>query len=180
MPTRTGDYGVKILKTLLSDQEIRPFLHMPLAMLLVAALSTGCTVTKHAGLLNGEPDALTLQRPGEKRALTIKDSATPAVMDQLLGCVLEVEGKRKIDAFHVSRWRVLDAGDGSMPYVGVLSRFSAGGQVAVADQQTGRLIKIHPDDSLRFSDHIGQLVLVMGYQVGADTIRVVGFRRLTP
>ena len=179
LPTRTRNFGVKILKTLLPDRATHRVLALFLKTLLMVSCVTGCSTRTHSGLLSANGDQLTLTRPGEKRVLRLTDEGEPKMLHQLNGCVVEVEGSRQLSSFRVERWRVMDAGDGSMPYVGVLMRFGAQGQVAIADAQTGRLVRIHPDDSPPLNGQIGEFVLVMGYLVGPDTIRVVGFRSLT-
>jgi len=178
LPTRTSNFGVKILKTLHPDRATVRVLRICSQTLLIGMLASGCSTRTHFGLLSANGDHLALKRLGEKSALRLTDDGKPQMLDQLIGCVVEVEGSRHLLSFHVERWRVIDAGDGSIPHIGVVVRFGEN-QVAVVDEQTGRLIRIHPDDSRPLSGQIGAYVLVMGYQVAPDTIRVTGFRSLT-
>ena len=143
---------------------------------LLAGLS-GCGLHREAGLLESDGAHLELRRSEGARSLNLVDAGKPAVMHALTGCIVEVEGRRRPLGFRVERWRVLDAGDGSMPYVGVLRRH--GVQLAIADEQTGRLVKLSKDSSDAYREHVGRWVLIMGYQVAEDTVRVVGFRALT-
>lgn len=118
-----------------------------------------------ARLLNGE---------GEHWKLVLDESSEP--LRYVDGCGVEVYGRTLGRRFAVRRWRVLDAGDGSEPFVGRLERY--GSHWVVKDRASGNEVALDPDSLAGLDAHEGQMVMVVGFVVGTLQVRVVSWRLL--
>ena len=86
---------------------------------------------------------------------------------------MRVEGPKLVRHIWVSDWKIVDAGDGSAPFLGVLYR--QGVQWMINDVQSGAQLFIDAD----YDDwEEGQAVLIVGYIAGAHRVRVVSYRTL--
>mgnify|MGYP005742983229 CR=1 FL=1 len=140
-------------------------------------LLTGCSMsTRHTGLLEAGPDRLRLHQPSGK-TLTLMPGTDDPELAHLGGCTLEVEGARFMRRMTVRRWRVTDAGDGSQPFIGQLSR--PGAQYFLEDWNTGSTIILNPDSVGMLADHVGETVLIVGFVSGAQEVSVVSWRSLS-
>jgi len=92
------------------------------------------------------------------------------------GCEVTVEGPRRGGRLWVREFEIRRASDGSQPYVGVLKRYGA--QLSIDDRTTGQHVFLDPFSVGGLLAYEGHPVLVIGYVVGAQTVRVMAFRVL--
>lgn len=140
-------------------------------------LLTGCALsTRQAGLLEVDQQRLVLHQPTGKTVALMPGADDPELF-HLGGCTVEVEGTRFLRRLTVRRWRVTDAGDGSQPFIGQLSR--PGAQYLLQDWNTGTTLILNPDSLGELSDHVGDTVLIVGFVSGAQEVSVVSWRSLS-
>ena len=132
----------------------------------------GCAIKSYHGLLMLEDEAPHIvDIEGRNYELHLGEDAP--FFNRLEGVVLKVEGPRIFRHVIVRDWTVVDAGDGSAPYIGVLYR--QGVQWMMNDIQSGAQLVIDGDfDSWNVDD----VVLIVGYVAGSHRIRVVSYRHL--
>ncbi|MEC7948049.1 MAG: hypothetical protein VX265_10805 [Myxococcota bacterium] len=142
-----------------------------LLMLLVA-----CSLhAPHTGLVQtGSGDLLMVGEHGERFRIVAREDASP--LQHLEGCTVEVSGPRLGRRIWVDDWKVLDAGDGSMPFVGVLRR--DGMQWSLRDRNSGSTVRLDPASLAGLEVHEGSPVLVIGYVLGAHRVNVVRWKAL--
>ena len=92
------------------------------------------------------------------------------------GCEVTVEGRRAGGKLWVRDFEIRRASDGSQPYVGILKRYGA--QLSIDDRTTGQHVFLDPLSVGSLLPYEGHPVLVIGYVVGAQTVRVMAFRVL--
>jgi hypothetical protein len=92
------------------------------------------------------------------------------------GCEVTVEGPRRGRKLWVRDFEIRRASDGSQPYVGVLKRYGA--RLSIDDRTTGGHVFLDPLSVGGLLRYEGHPVLVIGFVVGAQTIRVMAFRVL--
>lgn len=132
------------------------------------------------GLLVSEPE--TGVRPilrastGEETRLSTPADAAP--VRYLNGCVIEVDGRLIFGSLHVQDWRVLDAGDGSGNYVGVLRAYGA--RLVIDDRNSGSTIILDDLTAAPLRPYVGFAVLVIGHVTGNGYVVPVAFRVLAP
>ena len=134
-----------------------------------------CAGTWRAGVVTTAGDELVLVEP-EGRTSGLRGGSSMEVLQALTGCGVEVRGPRLAGGVVVRDWRVTDAGDGQPPYVGVLRRY--GGNWIVDDRNSGQPVILEYTTVGALTEAEGQLVLVQGLVVGAQTVRVMGYRVL--
>lgn len=131
------------------------------------AVQTGLVQSGDAGLgLVGDT--------GRRASLVARDDAAP--LHHLEGCTVEVRGLQLGRRLWVDDWKVLDAGDGSMPFVGVLRR--DGMQWSLRDRNSGSTVFLDPDSLAGLEAHVGEPVLLIGYILGAHRVNVVRWKSL--
>jgi hypothetical protein len=130
-------------------------------MVAVEAAGGGNRVELHG--FNGGSTRLVLE--GEARWLLACD-----------GCEVTVEGRRVGGKLWVREFEIRRASDGSQPYVGVLKRHGA--QLSIDDRTTGQHVFLDPASASGLLRYEGRPVLVIGFVVGAQTVRVMAFRLL--
>ena len=116
-----------------------------------------------------------VDQKGRRWHLVVTGEAAP--VSRLDGCVVEVSGARLGRRVFVAEWRVLDAGDGSAPYIGVLRRY--GSHWALDDRASGSTLLLAEPTFADLLTHEGQLVMVVGFVDGAHRVRVVAWRALS-
>ena len=116
-----------------------------------------------------------LETPQGRMRRLVLDEDVRAVRS-LAGCTVSLTGARFGPFVVVRDWRVTDAGDGSAPYVGPLR--DAGARLLLEDRNSGMPVFLTPDAPDELRQAIGHLVLVAGYVVGPQEVRVVHFRVL--
>lgn len=139
-------------------------------------LLLGCAVTR-VGLVEPADDRVWLRGlGGEVASLRLEGDAEP--VRWLHGCIVEVRGPRLGRTVVVRDWRVLDAGDGSGNFVGVLRAW--GGRLLIEDRNLGAVLVV--DDALagELRPWVDQPVLLFGYLSGPSTVTPVAWRLLAP
>lgn len=144
---------------------------MPWFVMLVAAAWSA----PRTGLISVQGDSVELRSP-DGRVRRVSTRGEGEVMEHLNGCIVEVVGPSFARRQWVRSFNVLDAGDGSPPYFGLLRRY--GGNWVLDDQSTGRTIILAPDQGVALAPLDGRRVLVQGIVVGAQTVRVISVRSL--
>ena len=140
-------------------------------------LLTGCALTtRQAGLLEVDSQRLLLHQPSGKTVALVPGADDPE-LHHLGGCTIEVEGTRIMGRLTVRKWRVTDAGDGSQPFIGQLTR--PGSQYFLQDWNTGTTLILNPESIGLLSDHVGDTVLIVGFVSGAQEVSVVSWRSLS-
>ncbi len=146
---------------------------MLLALLLACALHT-----RPVGLVERDGRRLLLARADAPALrLSLTEGARP--VDHLDGCTVELEGTRIGRRLVVRDWRVLDAGDGSAPYVGRLER--RGLRWFLEDRDSGMDVLLAgpaAEAGSGLTAHAGELVMVVGFVEGPQQVRVVAWRPL--
>lgn len=151
-----------------------------LALLATALALPGCAASLR-GLVKvgvepgvGPPDVRLQTLEGRWwRLRLVEDGLALRALD---GCTVQVEGRGIARSFLVSAWQVLDAGDGSAPFVGEVHRL--GVNLLIDDKNSGMEIIL---DEAGFRDLAlleGRLVMLRGYIIGPQTLRVVSYRVL--
>lgn len=92
------------------------------------------------------------------------------------GCEVEVEGRHLGRRLQVQDWSVASAPGGGQPFVGRLELF--GSNWLIDDKSTGRKVIVDISDHPDLARHAGQVVLVVGYVVGAQTVKPVSWQRV--
>ncbi|MFT5683880.1 MAG: hypothetical protein ACI8RZ_004812 [Myxococcota bacterium] len=140
-------------------------------------LLTGCALNaRHSGLLEVDGSQLRLHEPFGSTRVLIPGTDDPELF-YLGGCGVEIEGATFLRRMTVRRWRVTDAGDGSQPFIGSLSR--PGAQYLLEDWNTGTTLYLDPDSLGTLAEHVGDTVLVVGFVSGAQQVTVVSWRSLS-
>lgn len=113
---------------------------------------------------------------GEVTRLATPADAAP--VRYLNGCVIEVDGPLLFGALHVQDWRVLDAGDGSGDYVGVLRAYGA--RLVIDDRNSGTTLVLDDLTAAPLRPYVGLPILVIGHVTGNGYVVPVAFRVLAP
>ncbi|MDP6934328.1 MAG: hypothetical protein QGG40_15485 [Myxococcota bacterium] len=142
----------------------------------MVALLFACALhVTQVGLLEQEGGAVRLVREAsDDLALLLGPEGDP--LRFLEGCQVEIDGTRIGRRLVVSDWRVTVAADGSAPFVGRLRL--QGNNWVLDDRTTGRPLVLDAASMGSLVNHVGQPVLIVGYVVGAQTVRVVDWRVL--
>lgn len=122
----------------------------------------------------GSGDLLMVGEHGERFRVVAHEEA--AALQHLEGCTVEVSGPRLGRRIWVDDWKVLDAGDGSMPFVGVLRR--DGMQWTLRDRNSGSTVRLDPASLAGLEAHEGDPVMIIGYVLGAHRVNVVRWKAL--
>ncbi len=145
--------------------------------MLLAALLGGCAAHQ-VGLivadpLKSDPAELRLPRGGDIKLAT-PGPAGP--LRYLNGCVVDVHGSYAFRTFTVRDWRVLDAGDGSGGYVGILRAYGA--RLVVDDRNSGATVVLDDLTAAPMRPYVGLPVLVIGHATGEGYVVPVAYRVL--
>lgn len=142
--------------------------------MVLATLVLGCALSAHrSGMVQLEGERVTLVEP-TGRSFRVAPSGQGALMRALEGYIVSVEGPRLGRRVWVRDWAVLDAGDGVPPFMGRLRRF--GGNWLLDDRTSGQTIVLEPESVGDLASADGKVVVVRGLVVGAQTVRVLGWR----
>ena len=101
-------------------------------------------------------------------------SGEARALESLAGCGVELQGRRTGRRLSVRDWRVIAAPDGSEPFIGPLIRH--GSNLVIEDRNTKGLIVLEPKSAADMADVVGDMVMVMGFVVGPQVIRVVAWQ----
>ena len=143
---------------------------------MLLTLLLGCSLHgARTGLIQTPGDSVELVgETGERFTVVARGASAP--LQHLEGCTVEVIGARLLRRIWADDWKVLDAGDGSMPFVGVLRR--DGMQWTLRDRNSGSTILLDPDSLGGLEAHNGDPVLLVGYVLGAHRVNVVRWKAL--
>ena len=97
-------------------------------------------------------------------------------LETLAGCGVELEGRKYRGRLSVQDWRVIAATDGSEPFIGPLIRH--GSNLVIQDRTTNGLIVLEHKSSADMAEVVGDMVMVMGFVVGPQVVRVVAWQVL--
>lgn len=148
----------------------------PMGATALLLLLSGC-LHSHRGLLRADAEGLALIEI-EGRRLVVQEEGEGALLRALVGCEVEIEARGGARRLRVASWEVLRGPDGAQPFVGVLALGQ--GSWTLADRSTGQTLSLDLDGDAGLVQHAGQLVMITGYVVGTQRIRVVDWRALVP
>ena len=157
-----------------------PFLAVLVFALLALSSISGCVAT-HRGLValdaggDGVPVGPRLETL-EGHSFALRSAEEMDLLRSLDGCTVEVEGPVMARSMLVQQWSVLDAGDGSVPYVGLLRQH--GSNMVIDDRGSGMPLVLSDTSAERLRSYAGKVVMISGYVVGAQVLHVVNFRVL--
>ena len=130
--------------------------------------SSGCSLSStHKGLVTSSSAIVTVVDVHEKSRRILSDET--AILQQLDGCIVEVEGLRLGKWMIEQNWRILDAGDGSFPFLGKIEQ--RGIQYFIHDHNTQSMFRL--DGEFDFSSVVDKNVLVVGFVIGSHDVRVI-------
>lgn len=144
-------------------------------LLTIALLLTGACTVHRRGLVSSEGDRVLLTTATGRR-LCLLTPADAAPIRKLQGCQVEVEGPKVGCKLIVHDWRVIDGGDGAMPYVGVLWRY--GGRWMMLDRDSGSRVFFAIDEGDPLTRLQGHVVMVTGFVTGPSIVQPVSWRDL--
>ncbi len=99
--------------------------------------------------------------------------------EYLIGCGAEVEGLRVGRQLWVDSWTIVDAGDGSAPFLGVL--IEKYGRLMMHDINTDTEVELLVDTlDVDIWSLMGKPILVTGIVVGQHQVRVMSVKLLSP
>ena len=131
------------------------------------SIFTGCSLsTTHKGLITNAK-MVTIVDIDERKRRVFSDEAK--TLHQLDGCIIEIDGPRFGPFMIEQKWRVLDAGDGSFPFLGKIEQ--RGIQYFIHDHNTQSMFKL--DGEQDFSPFADKKVLIVGFIIGSHDIRVL-------
>ncbi|MSP54274.1 MAG: hypothetical protein EXR69_01505 [Myxococcales bacterium] len=132
------------------------------------------------GLVISEPEtgAPPILRTATGVATRLSTPGEAAPLRYLNDCVVEVDGWLLFGALQVRDWRVLDAGDGSGNYVGVVRAYGA--RLVIDDRNSGSTIVLDDQTAAPLRRYVGLPVLVIGHLTGNGYVVPVAFRVLAP
>lgn len=145
-----------------------------LFLLLLLGGTSACAVRQHTVGLVQETGSILLTPAGDRYRLVLRDDAV--AVRHLDGTQVAVDGPRVGRLLWVGEWQVTDAGDGSAPFVGVLRWHGA--RLVLDDRNSGMPVMLDAESAAALTSHVGKLVVLIGFVVGAQEVRVVGYRVL--
>lgn len=143
---------------------------------MILMLLFACALSAHRTGLVSVADGVARLQESTGRASTLVTRGEGSALLFLDGCIVSVSGPRLGRRLTVTDWEVTDAGDGVAPFVGPLRRY--GMQWIIDDRNTGMPVLLEEASLAGLEAEVGHLVLVSGYVVGAQTVRVVAWRAL--
>jgi hypothetical protein len=146
---------------------------------LVAALVAtygGCIATgMRSGVIASGSGAVTMQTAEGRTLHLVLDSDARPLRD-LGDCRVEVTGLHLGHCVFVKDWRVVDAGDGTVPFVGPLER--QGSNLVLRDRNSGMPVVFDAQSEALLARFTGRVVLVSGFVVGPQVVHVMRYRVL--
>ncbi|MBL8614206.1 MAG: hypothetical protein JNM72_01215 [Deltaproteobacteria bacterium] len=152
--------------------------------LALGLLLSGCVKqAKVVGLIDASaPTPVLVDTEGKRYRLGVDAGSDEEQLQQLAGCGVLVEGAVRGRRLEVDRYRVMDAGDGSAPFVGQL-RFERGALVLHDRQGAGalRVLAAEGGPSLaELQGLVGQDVVLIGFVASAQAVVAMRWRALGP
>ncbi len=137
------------------------------SILSFSSLFMGCSLSAtHKGLIT-DAKMVTIVDINERKRRVFSDDAK--TLHQLDGCIIEVDGPRFGPFMIEQKWRILDAGDGSFPFLGKIEQ--RGIQYFIHDHNTQSMFKLEGEQD--FSSFSEKKVLIVGFVIGSHDIRVL-------
>lgn len=130
------------------------------------------------GLVVGGEEGPAHLQTAEGKELRLSNAGEGSIVSGLSGCEVEVEGSRLFGRLRVEEWSVRSAPGGGQPFVGRLRLH--GSNWLIDDHSTGRPVIIDLSAHPELARHQGEVVLVVGYVVGAQTVRPVHWQAVAP
>ena len=151
----------------------------PLSIAMLAFFCAACS-THRMGLIIADPGAnaptVVRDQAGTVTRLGTKGEAAPVAY--LNGCIVEVDGPMVFSTLQVHDWRVLDAGDGSGNFVGLLRTYGA--RIVLDDRNSGSTVILDDLSAAPLRPYVGLNVLVIGHLTATGYVVPVAFRVLAP
>jgi hypothetical protein len=148
-------------------------------LVLPFALGLSACVASHRGLIElggeGAVPSVRLCTP-DGRHFTLRSTEQMELLRSLEGCTVQIAGPRAGRTLLVQEWSVIEAGDGSAPYVGYLRNH--GSNLVIDDRNSGMPLVLDEASARLLGVHAGRMVMISGYVVGAQLLHVVNFRVL--
>ncbi len=143
-------------------------------------IASGCLTIQRGMVVvetaaDGDPRSVQLETL-EGRSFALRSAEEIELLRSLDGCSVEVSGPRAARSLVVQSWTVLDAGDGSVPYVGALRQH--GSNLVIDDRTSGMPLVLDDPSAARLGPYAGSVVMISGYVIGAQLLHVVNFRVL--
>lgn len=135
---------------------------------------SGCAVAMQ-GLVHEHGGSVVLQTPGgdQYRLVTLGEASPVAHLD---GHLAEIEGRRVFKTITVEDWAVREGLHGMTAWVGELRWLGA--QLSIHDRNSGAVYILDPASNATLGEHVDQIVLVEGYVIGPNEVKVLYFRAL--
>ena len=161
-----------------------PVVAHPLRAAALGLLLGGCAKqVEVVGLIDASaPAPVLVDTEGRRHRLGVDAGTDEAQLQQLAGCGVLVEGYARGRRLEVDRYRVMDAGDGSAPFVGAL-QLDRGALVLHDRQGAGRLRVLAAEGGPPLSElHalVGQDVVLIGFVASAQAVVAMRWRGLGP
>ena len=156
----------------------------PRGALALGLLLGGCVKqVEVVGLIDASaPTAVLVDTEGKRHKLRVDAGTDEEQLHQLAGCGVLVEGYARGRRLEVDRYRVMDAGDGSAPFVGAL-RLERGGLVLQDRQGAGALRVLAAEGGPPLAELqalVGQDVVLIGFVASAQAVVAMRWRALGP
>ena len=139
-------------------------------------IGLGCSARQqHTGLILKDKDRiLMVASSGQSVPLQLVGDST--ALKEALGCRVKLEGPKVWGRISVRSWKIVDSGYGSEPFVGEL--FFTGSAWRIRDRNSQTWVELVAESMGSLADHEGDLVLVDGFVLGPNLVKVVSFRVL--
>ena len=125
----------------------------------------------HKGIVNDVDGRVTVTTP---EGHTVRILSPEHDLSAFEGCILQVQGVGGNRWILAHEYEVLDAGDGSAPFMGIVER--RGVQYFLNDERSGSLLRLHSD--LNLAQYEGTSIMVVGYIAGPHDLKVVSLRSI--
>jgi len=151
------------------------FLH-PMGYLLLCSImaQTACAVHRK-GLIQKGGETIYLVESSDRRT-PLRGPALNRGLSSIDGFLVEVWGKRNPSSLQVERYRIIDGVHGLANWTGVMDHQY--GLLGLVDVEGSQFRPIGGPEKSALERHIGSLVFVEGYIVGAGEVQVVYYRIL--
>lgn len=137
------------------------------------SLTFGCvTKLQDKGLLTLQKNKMILTNI-DGQVYHIHSGKDKIYLTNLSGCILQIKGALLLNHLFVDDWMVYDAGSGSAPFIGPLKRI--GIQWSISDHNTKGIVILEGLENY-ISPQEGRVILLGGYVVGAQRLKVVSAR----
>ena len=139
-------------------------------------IGLGCSARQpHTGLILKDNERILLVGPSG-RSVPLQLVGDSTALKEALGCRVSLEGPKVWGRLAVQSWKILDSGYGSEPFVGEL--FYTGSAWRIRDRNSQTWVELVAESMGGLRQHEGDLVLVDGFVLGPNLVKVVSFRVL--